>query len=360
MSLMRKGLPALLSALIVAMGFLSWGPAGLADDEAPAAPPRAGVPDEPFVEITPELLAVVDKGLAYLATQQNEDGSFPSDRYGKNVGVTALCGIAFMAHGDLPGRGKYAKVVEKTVDFILNKSQKTGLISADPSQGPMYGHGFATLMLAEVYGQTGDKRIREALVKAVQLIVTTQNFEGGWRYQPVAYQADLSVTICQIMALRAARNAGIKVPKVTIDRAIQYVRQSQNWDGGFRYMLNHSGGSAFARSAAGLASLYYAGIYNDKALDSGLAYLLSFTPGTVNSGSTQNHYFYGHYYAVQAMYLAGGKYWRNWFPAIRAELIEAQTSNGGFWDGQAGRAYGTAMALIVLQMPNRYLPIFQK
>ena len=61
------------------------------------------------------------------------------------------------------------------------------------------------------------------------------------------------------MALRAARNAGIQVDKAVIDRAVEYVRRSQNPDGGFRYMLN-SGGSAFARSAAGLSALLYDGI----------------------------------------------------------------------------------------------------
>ncbi len=58
--------------------------------------------------------------------------------------------------------------------------------------------------------------------------------------------------------------------------------------------------------------------------------------------------------------MAGGDFWRQWFPAIRAELLARQDPTTGAWSGQAGRAYGSAMALIILQMPNRYLPIFQK
>ena len=73
----------------------------------------------------------------------------------------------------------------------------------------MYGHGFATLFLAEVYGMHPDPDLRQKLVKAVKLIINTQNDEGGWRYQPERREADISVTICQVMALRAARNAGI-------------------------------------------------------------------------------------------------------------------------------------------------------
>ena len=36
------------------------------------------------------------------------------------------------------------------------------------------------------------------------------------------------------------------------------------------------------------------------------------------------HYFYGHYYAVQAMWTAGGRYWSAWYPAVRDELVGRQ------------------------------------
>ena len=308
-----------------------------------------------FVEITPQLKASIEKGLKFLTTQQQDDGSFGADRYGRHVGITALSCLAFMSHGDLPDRGDYGPYVKKGLNFVLNNAQENGLIAADVSHGPMYGHGFATLFLAEVYGQTGDKRTHEALVKAIRLIRDSQNDEGGWRYQPVSKDADVSVTICQVMALRAARNAGIKVEKEIIDKAVEYVRKCQNADGGFRYMAN-SGNSAFPRSAAGVATLYYAGIYEDKSIDRGLVYLMRYVPGR---GGSSSHYFYGQYYAAQTMFMAGGDNWKTWFTALRAELLAKQAPDG-HWDGQAGDAYGTSMALICLQMPHRYLPIFQK
>lgn len=320
----------------------------------PAVSQDAGA-DGSFAEITPELNDAVDRGLSFLAAEQQDDGSFGAERYGRHAGITALACLAFMSHGDLPGRGTYGPQVEKGLQFILDSAHENGLLAADTSHGPMYGHGFATLFLAEIYGQTQDSRVREALIKAIRLIVGSQNNEGGWRYQPVPNEADISVTVCQVKALRAARNAGIKVPKETIDKAIEYVRRCQNPDGGFRYMLN-SGNSAFPRSAAGVMTLYAAGVYEDQAIDRGLEYLLDHLPG---EGRNTPHYYYGQYYGVQAMFFAGGEYWQRWFPAIRDVLLERQASDG-HWEGQAGKAYGTAMALIVLQMPNRYLPIFQK
>jgi squalene cyclase len=289
---------------------------------------------------------------------QNADGSFGRGRYGKHVGITALCGLAYMADGNLPGRGPYGEHVRQALEFVLSHATESGLLAAETSHGPMYGHGFATLFLGEVYGMNPqDNRVREALVRAVDLIVGTQNEEGGWRYNPVPYDADISVTICQIMALRSARNAGIKVPKKTIDRAVDYVRRCQNPDGGFKYMLQ-AGGSAWPRTAAGVASLYYAGIWEDDSIDRGLKYLSrNAMPGTGASG--QAHYYYGHYYAVQAMWHAGGEYWAKWYPAVRDALVARQRDDGSWMDSIC-QEYGTAMACIILQMPNNYLPIFQR
>ncbi len=320
-------------------------------------PPRQPATGPAPADRSADWESAIDRGLKWLAGQQLDDGSFGSQsQYGRHVGITALAGLAFVSDGHVPGRGRYARSVEASLDFVLAScSEQSGLIAAETSYGPMYGHGFETLFLAEMYGMSPRPDLREKLLKAIELIVRTQNKQGGWRYHPVPNDADISVTICQVMALRAARNAGVAVPKSTIDRAIKYVQDSQNADGGFRYMLDSSG-SMFARSAAGVAALYYAGVYDTPAVEKGLAYLENFMPGETEE---QTHYFYGHYYAVQAMYQAGGVHWERWWPAIRDELL-AKQSPEGYWRGQAGTEYGTAMALIILQVPKQTLPILQR
>lgn len=328
-------------------------------DQPSSSPPDGQAPT--FDELTPEWRTSVDKGLAWLAKHQSPDGSFgASGSYHSHVGISALAGLAFLADGNLPQRGRYGAEVQKVLDYILSCSQGSGLLQGqDVDHGPMYGHGFATLFLAEVYGQSQDPAVKETLRKAVRLILSSQNDEGGWRYQPRPMDADISVTICQVMALRAARNAGIKVPKECIDRATQYVLKSQENDGGFRYMLN-SAGSAFPRSAAGLATLYYAGMYQGKPIERALEYLRRFKPGQARANEEiGGYYYYGHYYAVQAMFLAGGKHWAAWWPAIRDTLIKKQLA-GGNWEGEIGPEYCTATALIILQVPNRLLPILQR
>lgn len=316
-------------------------------------------------EITPELDLAIERGLRALADRQAPNGSFGEGRYQDNVAVTAVACIAFMADGSVPGRGPFGEHVRKGLEFILDNTTDSGLIASEAANGPMYGHGFAALFLGEVYGMTaggGDTdladRTYEALVKSIRLIETTQNPEGGWRYNPLPFDADVSVTICQVMALRSARNAGIEVSKDVIDKAVEYVRACQNPDGGFRYQIR-TRDSAWPRTAAGVASLFYAGLYDDAGAEDGLEYLVRTSmPGGLARRSP--HYFYGQYYAVQAMYLAGDQWWAAWWPAVREELLSMQLQDGIWDDRGVGESYGTAMALIVLQMPKRYLPIFQK
>ncbi len=312
--------------------------------------------------VTPTTQQAIDRGLAYLAARQQPRGSFGMEtRYRRNVAVSSLAGMAFLSAGHTPGRGKYGVAVDQTIDFILSSAQPSGyIIQADSAgHGPMYGHGFATLFLSEVYGMSPRDDVRQTLKSAVQLIVNSQNREGGWRYDPDGKDADVSVTVCQIMALRAARNCGIGVPKATVDQCIDYVKKCQNADGGFRYQLNIRPTSEFARSAAGLVALYSAGVYEGAELDRGLTYLERHRP----SGDLlrfESHYFYGHYYAVQAMWHAGGDNWRKWYPSIRDELVSRQMPDGSWPDHMINTEYGTAMACLVLQMPNNYLPIFQR
>ncbi len=346
----------------VGVGLLGLRPLGFGSSRALADGER-GDEVAAFEEITPASQAAIQRGLTYLAQTQAEDGSWGSlgaadpSKYARHAGISALACIAFLADGHVPDRGAYAEVVERGLSFVLDCGSASGLLAAETSHGPMYGHGFATLFLGEIYGMTGDPRVRETLLRAVRMIVQSQNREGGWRYNPGDFDADISVTICQIMALRSARNAGIGVPDQTIERAIGYVRACQNpRDGGFNYMIS-GGSTAFPRSAAGLAALYYAGVYEGEEVERALDYLNRQENEIVNRGG---HYYYGQYYAAQAMYLAGGEHWARWFPAVRDELIGAQQQNGSWPSANSGSPYATAMSLIILQMPNRLLPIFQR
>jgi hypothetical protein len=325
--------------------------------------------------VTPEADRAIDAGLAYLNRNRHRDGSFGTNPYYGNVAVTSLGALAFMAGGHQPGRGAYGHVVTEALRYVMSQENtriKPGFLhnqNATP-HGPMYGHGFGTLFLAEVSGMVHDRALRtevhDKLHRAVQVILDSQNIEGGWRYNPEPRDADLSVTVCQIMALRAARNAGCSVPRTVVTRCIDYVKRCQDRsEGWFRYMQQGGmpGITAFARTAAGVAALFSAGLYDGPEVEAGLRYLKTrFLPGSgfgFRETRPDMHYFYGHYYAVQAMWTAGGTYGADWYPAIRNELTNTQQPDGN-WIDQICTHYATAMACLILQMPNNYLPIMQK
>jgi hypothetical protein len=363
------------------VGAMAWtGNAQPGDQPSTPTQPAAARSRSGAEFLTQETQTAIDRGLDLLARSQQSDGSFPPDRFGGSgatVGITALAGLALMAGGHQPGRGKYGKTVSKAVDYVAGMAggRMPGFLTTPESQqvqlgnqpAPMYSHGFGTLFLCEVCGMlpaaTRDAKVRGALEQAIAFTVRAQNTEGGWRYEPNAQFADVSVTTAQMMALRAAKHAGLFIAKKVIDKGVEYIKACQiAGDGGFSYWKGQ-GFSAFARTAASVVGLNSAGIYAGKEVERGLKYLQQFTPGRQFSPREipPQHYWYGQYYAALAMWTAGDDYWTVWLPAIRDELLAKARAGGGTWtDAYHGSAYATAMALIILQLPNNYLPILQK
>ncbi len=301
----------------------------------------------------------IRRGLALLVSRQNPDGSFLSNEWGRDAGVCALVGLALLSRGVRSGFGPPGKCLQLIGRYLTEHSQDSGMIvvTGSPSHGQMYGHGFATLFLSEFYGTTPATDVRPRLSAAVELIARSQNEQGGWRYEPRPYEADLSVTVCQVMALRAARNAGVGVAKETIDKAVDYIRRSQNADGGYMYQLT-GGASRFALTAAAVVALYNAGIYQGEEIDLAIGYLQANL--ALNSSLERNSFFYyAHYYSAQAFWLRGGAAWDQWYGRLRKILLALRNTQGGWFDYNSIE-YGTAMACLILNMPRTVLPIFQR
>ena len=327
-----------------------------------AAPDRKNSKTEksPAELITKETQRAIDRSLAFLHQRQVKSGrnrgAFGNSGMSSGVATASLGGLAMMCGGFAPGFGKYGKTIDLCAEFVMKNTRDTGYIARRDNSinENMYGHGFSMLFLSQAYGMTQKKEIGEKLRKAVKLTIKSQNKAGGWRYQPRPSDADLSVTVCQIMGLRGARDAGVDVPDDIRKKCIKYVEDSQNKNGSFRYTLR-GGHTTFAMTAAGVTSLYSSGIYEGEKIEKALKYLKKFKPTGVGRGG---HYFYSHYYAVQAMWHAGGVHWNEWFPAIRDELVKTQAADGSWQSSEAGREFGAAMGAIILQMPLNILPVF--
>ena len=305
-------------------------------------------------ELSPQAEQAIERGLRYLAAKQNRNGSW-GDRH--HVAITSLSLMAFMLKGHFPKTGPHGPALEKALGFLLKRADEGAGYLGTHNQG-MYEHGLATLALSEVWGMSDHKKIRDALKRAVDVILRAQNRDGGWRYHPRPVDADISVTVMQVVALASAAEAGILVPDEVIKKALAYVKRCQHrFDGGFGYQPGNT--PRFSSSAAGLMSLLMCGERGTKPVERGLSYLKRLPEGKFQK---ERWYLYGHYYAIQAMYQAGESHYKAWYPHIRDALLAKQKKDGSWTSpsGEGDPCYGTAMAILILGVPYRFLPIYQR
>ena len=328
-----------------------------ATGRAPAGT-RAALP----AGVTPAIADAIDGGVAYLVRTQAPDGSWGRHgAHGRNRGaMTALATLALLADGNTPTRGPRWFAVRRAVGFLLRSQDANGFLAPPDESTPMFAHGFTMLALAQVLGAEEDRvrqrEITAALHRAIDLTAASQSRDGGWLYYPDDIGDEGSVTITQVQGLRACRDAGLTVPADTIAHAVEYVRESVNPDGGVRYQRGHAGPSQPPITAAGVAVLYEAGRYDDPIAER----MLTFASRTVGIDRSQPHWFYAHRYLAQALYQRGGIEWVEHYARLSATLL-ARRSNDGSWAGEGvGPVYGTAMALIVLQLPHARLPAHQR
>jgi squalene cyclase len=318
----------------------------------------------------------VDRGLNYLSKTQRRDGSWLNQGgWGTYPAVmTSLSAMGLMSGGSTAQSGPYSKEVRRALNYVIRlaESDNQGVISGSNSGRSMYGHGFSLLFLATCYGTEKDpdkgKRLKKVLDKAVKIIENAQSPKGGWYYTPSSNSDEGSVTVTQLQALRACRNAGIKVSKRVIDNSVKYLKLCQNSDGGICYSARSRGSSRPAISAAAVACFYSAGLYDRKTGGSGpeaemvekLVRYVKQHVSVAQGGRYSGYYFYTHLYMSQAMYMRGGKDWKNYYPAMAKKLRSMQAPDGSWNGDNIGTTYGTAIASMILQLPYGYLPVVQR
>ena len=308
-----------------------------------------GLPNRQDDKIPAQVDLIYERGLRYLAERQGEDGSW-SDSAGREPGVVGLCVAAFLAHGEDPRNGPYAKVIRKGIDYIISKQNPVnGYIGSS-----MYNHAFATKALAESYGVVEHPKLAKALEDAVKLIVSSQkqNRFGAWRYTPESKDADTTVTGCQIVSLYAAKNAGMKVPDEALKKGLSYLASCRGADGSYGY--TSSAGGKPTLTAIGSLCLSLAKEKDSKGYAASLAYLKK------NLDYRERYYpYYYEYYMSQALFHADEDVWADWNGRNIRYLGTIQSPDGSF-PGSQGQAFSTAGALLSLALNYRYLPIYEK
>jgi Prenyltransferase and squalene oxidase repeat len=337
----------------------------------------------------------IELGLAYLARQQLPDGSWnlqAVDHRAVLVSDTAATGLALLAfqgYGYTHHDNKYAAVVKRAIDYLVNHQRDDGdlFIPLDDESNRsvwLYSHGIAALAMSEAYGMTQDPELKEPAQKAIDFIVAGQHKEyGGWRYAP-GIESDTSVTGWMMMALKSGDLANLEVPTETYARIEHWLDSSQgSRSERHKYRYNphapdtetqrHGRDTSQTMTAVGLLMRFYTGWRRDhENMVRGADYLLESPPaiGTTRVPKRDTYYWY---YATQVMFHMGGERWKKWNDQLRPVLLDGQIQTGaeaGSWNPRlpvadrwaphAGRLYVTTMNLLSLEVHYRHLPLYDE
>lgn len=336
----------------------------------------------------------IERGLAYLASVQKDDGSWSLQGHGDPVllrsdtAATGLCLLAFQGAGYTHQQHQYAGTVAKGLKFLIDHQKTNGDLYKSENEVSdrnvaFYSHGISALAMSEAYGMTQDPELREAAQNALSYIVETQHRKrGGWRYTPQV-SSDTSVTGWMMMALKSGELAGLDVPQETydgIDRWLDLARQSPERLDRYRYnpyapdtpQQRHGRIPSPTMTAVGMLMRMYNGWSRDNAaMQSAADYLLQYPPQLGESRRPRRDGYYW-YYATQVMFHMGGEHWEKWNRYLNPLLLETQIKAGpeaGSWDPElpvpdrwsahAGRLYVTTMNLLNLEVYYRHLPIYE-
>ncbi len=329
--------------------------------------------------------AAVARGLRWLASVQNTDGSWSLKNYARHASAknkgdcmgTALALLPFLGAGQTHEWGIYQKTVAKGLNWMIRNQKPDGDLRAGlRTEAGMYSHGQATIVLCETLAMTGDQQFRTPAQRAIDFITAAQGTDGGWRYRP-GQTGDTSMLGWQMMALQSAKLSGmnLQVDPDTLAGAGRFldsvsVRRKSGFTShqpaGTFYGYQRNRPPTEVMTAEALLCRMYLGATRDDARVAAAVKWMS--AKQFPSRKKKNVYYW--YYGSQVMHHYGGRHWRNWNQQVRTLLLESQQTDGqhagswnrqGFrWGSQGGRIYTTALATCTLEVYYRHLPLFRK
>lgn len=363
---------ARLLALIAAIALLITGARAGDPQQVADAPEEAKSKEaKPPVLKAEEISEARDKGLAWLAKNQKEDGSWGGTY---SIAVTSFATLSYLSASDEPFRGERGKSLLRALKFLMSK-QTDGLFI---SQGHtwVHGQGFGTLALSEAYGRSltcktkpdfDMEKTREVVGQAVKVIGDNQSTSGGWWYKPgTKSRHEGSTTCCATQALVSAANYGIEIDRTVLAQGFEYLKKCQNKDGGFDYQMGPGETSMKEGTAGGVATLGLMRKFDYSVMMNGYKFLIKITPHEITQ---QRFPYYGHFYGVMGMRLLGQemKHLREktmgYTSGALRDLVAWQQEDGAWpkkGSSNGGAPYSTAYSTLTLSIPDGRLSVFNR
>ena len=317
----------------------------------------------------------IDKGVKFLWSTQQADGSWIATNTGHNdwytIGPTAICAYALMEAGVAPSDPR----MQKALEYIAKQDSEM-----------TYCLAFRALAFSTAYRKDPKQsKYKQILAKDVKTLIYSMDANGGYSYwsmgQAVSGTPGMYNTAtegpdhsnCQyaLLGVWAGAMRGLEIPRQYWDKIIKFWLSRQLAHGGWGYSTKLRKEGDISMTLAGLASVYVCidNLHNQAALTCkggaelpavkrGMDYLAS------HFSEIRNRvWFYYTLYGSERVALATGfKYFgkHNWYKEGRDELLTGHHRQlpDGSWDYGAGSLGGgkntsTAYALLFLVRGSR-------
>lgn len=333
----------------------------------------------------------VNAALLWLKRHQSPDGSWSGNAWQNNcsdgkcqgpgsdtggstydAGLTGLAVLAYTGHGNSHRFGKFKLTVNNALRYLKQTQRRDGSIGYVEAgvHGGMYNHALATMALCELYGVSRDFTLKRSAQKAVDFVLKAQNPNLGWKYRPKSGKNDTSVTGWMVLALKAAKTAGLEVPEEAFTGAQRWFARATDSRGVAGYTGPGGGSGVLAgnenfgahpvMTAVSVVCRVFSGErLSTPQLQKGAKVIGEDLP---RYEENQVSYYYW-YYGTYALYQFGGPRWEKWNKAMLKALVGTQRSGGcddGSWDAvgewctAGGRVYAVALNVLTLEIYYRY------
>ncbi|MBM3981491.1 MAG: terpene cyclase/mutase family protein [Planctomycetes bacterium] len=348
----------------------------------PAFPARAGRIKEKMLKDnggTADSERAVALGLAWLARQQWNDGSWSLDRDNKDdaVGTTALALLPFLGAGQThkPTVGnKYQKAVQAGLAYLIKACATPGPNAGRASTSATQ-QALAALTLCEAYGLTFDPAVRPHAQATLNYLHKAQAKDGGWAEGDGA--SDLAVTGWVIQALDAGRLGGLVVDDRVVKNAVKFLdaRATGEQKAAFGTTSDKGAKPGTTATATGLLCRYLIDEWRaaHAGMTEGAAGLAKNPPGAKDRDALYV------YHASWVLLHCGGDRWREWNEGPKgsngtrdliagaqhrktddAKLLGSWDADAGAFGTKYGRIGTTALNLLALEVYYRHAPRYKK